>query len=120
MRERMLALLSEISGITVVGHAEDELGAIERIDTLLPDVVILDLNLQSGSGFEVLKNIKQRHPATKVMVLTNYADDFYVKRCMDAGADYFFDKSFQFMWVGKALRQLANPDAANGRLGPLQ
>jgi len=120
MRERMEVMLSEIPGITLVGHAADELGAIERIDALLPDVVILDLNLQTGSGFEVLKYIKQHHAATKIMVLTNYADDFYIKRCMDAGADYFFDKSFQFMWVGKALRQLANPDGANGQFGASQ
>lgn len=120
MHKHLLAMLSEIPGITVVGHAADELGAIERIDALLPDVVILDLNLQAGSGFEVLKNIKEHHAATRVMVLTNYADEFYIKRCMDAGADYFFDKSFQFMWVGKALRQLANPDGPNGQFGALQ
>lgn len=120
MHKHLLAMLSEIPGITLVGHAADELGSIERIDTLLPDVVILDLNLQAGSGFEVLKYIKQHHAATKVMVLTNYADDFYIKRCMDAGADYFFDKSFQFMWVGKALRQLANPDGQHGAVGTLQ
>lgn len=120
MHQHLLTMLSEIPGITVVGHAVDECGAIERIGKLLPDVVILDLNLQSGSGFQVLKNIKEHHAATKVMVLTNYADDFYLNRCMNSGADYFFDKSFQFMWVAKALRQLANPGGLADKFGALQ
>jgi DNA-binding NarL/FixJ family response regulator len=64
---------------------------------MLPDIVILDLNLQPGSGIAVLKNIKKHHADIKVMVLTNCTDEFYVNACKRANADYFFDKSFQFM-----------------------
>lgn len=99
MRESLRSMLSEFHDVRIVGYAADEPGAIEQIDALLPDVVILDLNLQSGSGVAVLKNIKKYHAGIKVMVLTNCTDEFYVDACKRANADYFFDKSFQFMQV---------------------
>ena len=120
MRAHLEAMLHEIPGISVVGHAVDELGAIECIATLLPDVVILDLSLQTGSGINVLENTKKHHSAIKVMVLTNHADEFYINYCMDASADYFFDKTFQFMEVDKELRQLAFTRRVNGYFGALQ
>lgn len=99
MRESLRSMLSEFHDVRIVGYAADEPGAIEQINALLPDVVILDLNLQSGSGVAVLKNIKKHHAAIKVMVLTNCTDEIYVDACKRANADYFFDKSFQFMEV---------------------
>jgi len=95
MDKGLQSVLSDIPDVTVVGHSVDELDAIEHIDALLPDVVILDVSLQSGSGVGVLKNVKEHHAGIKVMVLTYYSDEFYVDRCKRAGADYFFDKSFQ-------------------------
>ncbi|MDD5240689.1 MAG: response regulator transcription factor [Sulfuricella sp.] len=117
MRERLESLLAEVPDVAVIGHAVDESGAIERIDALLPDVVILDLNLQSGSGIDVLKSVKARHTAIKVAVLTNHADEVYRSRCMSAGADYFFDKTLQFMEIGAVLKELAamrQPGEKNG------
>lgn len=99
MRESLRSMLSEFHDVRIAGYAADETGAIEHVNALLPDVVILDLNLQSGSGVAVLKNIKKYHAEIKVMVLTNCTDEFYVDACKRAHADYFFDKSFQFMQV---------------------
>ena len=99
MRESLRSMLSEFHDVKIAGYAADETGAIEHINALLPDVVILDLNLQSGTGVAVLKNVKKHHPEIKVMVLTNCTDEIYVDACKRANADYFFDKSFQFMQV---------------------
>lgn len=99
VRESLRGMLSEFQDVKIVGYSADETDAIEHINSLLPDVVILDLNLQTGSGVAVLKNIKKRHPEIKVMVLTNCNGEFYVDACKRANADYFFDKSFQFMQV---------------------
>lgn len=103
VREHMQSMLSAIPGVDVVGYATDEQGAIERINALLPDVVTLDLNLKPGSGISVLEIIKKQHPEMKVIVLTNYTDEFYANSCKRAGADYFFDKTFQFSRVRSAL-----------------
>ena len=99
MRASLLAMLSEFHNIRIAGYAADEAGAIKQINTALPDVVILDLNLQSGTGVAVLKNIKKHHAGIKVMVLTNCNGELYADACKRANADYFFDKSFQFMEV---------------------
>jgi DNA-binding NarL/FixJ family response regulator len=99
MRESLRSMLSEFPEAMIAGYAADEAGAIEQINALLPDIVILDLNLQSGTGVAVLKNVKKHHPEIKVMVLTNCNGELYVEACKRANADYFFDKSFQFMQV---------------------
>ena len=109
VREHLQSMLSDIHGVSVVGYAVDELNAIERINTLLPDVVTLDLRLQSGSGFKVLENIKKHHPEIKVIVLTNDDHRIYEDSCMRAGADCFFDKSFQLSRVYSALWLWCNP-----------
>lgn len=113
VREHMQSMLSEIPDIKVIGYAVDELGAIERINALLPDVVTLDLCLQPGSGINVLEYVKKHHPGIKVIVLTNYDDGFYVDKCMRAGADLFFDKTFQFSRVYSALWLWNNGDSTN-------
>lgn len=105
MREILRMMLAEFHDVKIVGYAADEAGAIKQVNTLLPDVVILDLNLQPGSGIAVLKDIKKHHADIKVMVLTNCTDEIYVDACKRANADYFFDKSFQFM---KAREVFAN------------
>lgn len=112
----LIAMLSEIPGIKVAGHAVDEQGAIERIGATHPDVVLLDIALHPGSGINVLQFIKKHIPAIKVLVLTNYADEFYFNRCMGAGADYFFDKSLQFMQVGALLKQMLASSGPNDKL----
>ncbi len=99
MDKYLRSMLSDISGVTVVGHSVDEQDAIKHIDALLPDVVILDVSLQSGSGIGVLENVKKHHAKIKVIMLTYYSDEYYADRCKRAGADYFFDKSFQLAQV---------------------
>lgn len=118
--DELKAMFSEIPGVEVIGHAVDEQGAIERIGAARPDVVILDIALNPGSGINVLRVIKKRHPGIKVVVLTNYTDECYASRCTDAGADYFFDKSLQFMRVGALLRQLLTADDPDNRPVALQ
>lgn len=120
VRASLDSLLSGIPGVSVAGYATDEAGAIEGIDTLLPDFVILDLHLQQGTGLNVLINMKKNHARMKVAVLSNFASALYVSACRQAGADYFFDKSFQFMLLGQLLAQLVSPEGLNGEITALQ
>lgn len=120
MRDSLQSVLSDMSDVKVVGHSVDEQDAIEHIDALLPEVVILDVSLQSGSGIGVLENVKKRHAGIKVMVFTHYTDAFYADRCKGAGADYFFDKSFQFMQLREALWKLAHPSRPDNKINALQ
>lgn len=116
VRERMQAMLSSIPGVAVLGYSKDELGALEDINSLLPDVVTLDLGLQSGNGFNVLKGVKKDHPEIKVIVVTNHGDEYYYDVCMRAGADCFFDKTFQLPQVYLTLWAWSNGDSADSNL----
>jgi CheY-like chemotaxis protein len=120
MLNNLQSMLSDVPGIAVIGMAVDESHAIERINALRPDVVTLDIHLQSGSGLGVLKNIKEHYAGIKVMMLTNCPEYIYIDYCMSLGADYFFDKSLQYMQFCDALRSLAQLERAGNGSGTLQ
>ena len=87
--------------------------AIDGIRTTHPGAVILDLQLEDGSGLDVLKAVHPASPALHVAVLTNYATDQHRRACMDAGAEYFLDKSSDFPRIQEIVqRWTARPDGA--------
>lgn len=104
--ERLIAMLSEIPEIEIVGQAQEPLEAINSIQRLKPDAVILDIRLRGGSGIDVLQSIKKDNPALLVIILTNYPYPQYREKCMDTGADFFFDKSTEFEKITKVFKKL--------------
>ncbi len=96
VRERLVTMLDELAGIEIVGQAENVAEAISAIRKLQPDVVILDIRMPGGSGIDVLQNIKRDEAAPMVIILTNYPYPGYRQKCMNAGADFFLDKSTEF------------------------
>ncbi len=103
IRERLLTLLAPVAGIRVVGFAERADDAIREIVRQRPDAVILDLNLASGSGIEVLRALRAEAPEVEVFVLTNFANSQYRRLCTSLGAHGFFDKSTEFEKVRDAI-----------------
>jgi DNA-binding NarL/FixJ family response regulator len=59
--------------------------------------------MPKGSGADVLSDLKKLNPTPKVIMLTNYPHPENRKKCMDGGADYFFDKSNEFQKVVSVL-----------------
>lgn len=106
VRERLVHLLADLGGIEVVGQAEDAVEARNLAAALKPDVAILDLRMPNGSGADVLADIKKFDPAPKVIMLTNYSQPENRRKCIDRGADYFFDKSTEFQKVVSVLKGL--------------
>lgn len=104
--ERLARLVSRHHNIRVVGHAATEQDAVRDIERLAPDVVLLDIRLDEGSGFEVLKQIKANEHPPFVIVLTNYAYPQYRDRFLAQGADFFFDKSEEIEQMLQALDML--------------
>jgi len=106
IRKRLVSMLADVSGADVIGHAENAADAIASILSARPDVLILDIKLKAGSGIEVLQNIKRRMPAMAVIMLTNYASEEYRKKCLEAGAEYFLDKTNEFEQLRPIIEQL--------------
>jgi hypothetical protein len=63
----------------------------------------------------VLENIKKCHSTIKIIVLSHYTDELCVDRCKRAGADYFFDKSFQLMQLKEILWKWAHTDRLDNK-----
>jgi DNA-binding NarL/FixJ family response regulator len=113
VRERLVTLLSEVEGVEVVGSADNAEEGIAGISMKQPDVAILDIRMPSGSGISVLEEVKKRDDSPVVIMLTNYPYPQYRKKCMEAGADYFFDKSSEFHMVTDVLsRMIAEREGA--------
>ncbi len=89
-------MLDELTGVEIVGQADNVADAINAIRRLQPDVVILDIRMPGGSGIDVLRKTKQNGTGPMVIILTNYPFSGYRQKCMDAGADFFLDKSTEF------------------------
>ncbi len=106
VRERIIAMISENPGIEITGQAKNAQEGINSILKLKPDVVILDIRMPGGNGIEVLKNIKKNNSAPTIIILTNYPYPQYRKKCLEAGADYFFDKSTEFNKIIEVIKKL--------------
>ncbi len=117
VRKNLNSMLAEFDGVRIVGYAVGEEDAIRQVELLHPDAVVLDIKLQSGSGVNVLKHTKKHHADIKVIVLTNCTEDEYVEACRKAHADYFFDKSFQFMRVRDVFAEWNCTGSANSTAG---
>ena len=105
IRERLVQMLEAMPAVKVLGHAETPADAIERINLTQPDVVILDIKLKGGSGIKVLRDVKKHMPAIVVVMLTNYATPQFRSECMQAGADYFLDKTNEFQNIASILEK---------------
>lgn len=96
VRRRLAEMLRHVARVTVAGEAGSVAEALATIPLLRPDLVVLDLHLPDGDGVAVLESVKRIVPAPVVVMLSNYADDFYRTWCKAAGADFFLDKAKQF------------------------
>ena len=119
--EIMSALLRELlegNGATIVGRADSAETAIRDIALVKPDVVIIDVALASGNGFDVLKSLRDHPPAKQPLrvMLTNYAIASYRAAAKRLGADYYLDKSSQIPELLRLLRSL-HRSAKNGNGG---
>jgi DNA-binding NarL/FixJ family response regulator len=96
VRERLVRAIEDLPGLSIVGTADDVPAAITGLTTQNPDALILDLQLPSGSGLQVLRAIRNRIPHLRVIVMTNFAAEPYRKAALAAGAEIFLDKSAEF------------------------
>ena len=107
IRRRLVSMLSEIPGVQLVGEASGAMEGAELIRKEQPDVVILDIRMPDRSGIGLLEDIKNDSDRPTIIILTNYPYAAYQKRCMELGANHFFDKSTEFAELETVVRELA-------------
>ncbi len=87
LREGLRALISSNPDFDIVGEAEDGRDAIRCVETLVPDLILLDLSMPRMNGMEAIKEIKKQCPETKILVLTVHRTEEYILATLRAGAN---------------------------------
>ena len=106
VREQLEILVSEIEGVGLAGRAMDAIEGMQAVERLKPDVVILDITMLGGIGIQTLEMIKAYGTAPVVIVLTLYPSPQYRDKCLQVGAEYFFDKTTAFDRVTEVLQTI--------------
>lgn len=93
-RSKLLNLLSEMPEIKLIGTAENGMSAIEMINRLKPDIVLLDIVMPQLDGFGVMEYLYEHNIFTKVIVVSALAHENFIQRALSLGAKYYVAKPF--------------------------
>lgn len=109
----------------VVGIADNGETAIEKVEALQPDIVLIDIEMPGMNGLNATSIICQRHPHVKVIVLSAHDDDTYLGKSLRAGAQGYILKNTTAEDLAAQIRSIYNGDnqviaaGANGNYGNL-
>ncbi len=93
VREGIKILLEKATEIKIVDDAEDGNSALEKIATLQPDIVLLDINMPGVDGLAVADKIRHQFPQVKIIMLSSHDDESYVRKSTQLGAKGYLLKS---------------------------
>lgn len=110
-RKGLARLLDAQPDFEVVGEAADGAEAIQRVQALRPDVVLMDLRMPVCDGLEATREIKRDHPSVRVVMLTVSEDDQDFFAAIRCGADGYLVKDMRPEGLFRELRGLANGEA---------
>ncbi|MEW5986872.1 MAG: response regulator transcription factor [Chloroflexota bacterium] len=104
VRQGLRALLDMEPDFSIIGEAADGLVAVEMVERLRPDVLVVDLMLPGLGGLEVTREVGRRSPQTQVVILTMYAEESYVWEALSHGAKGYVLKDASATELIRAVR----------------
>lgn len=107
VRRGLRAFLESEEDIEVVGEATDGAEAVEKVQALLPDVVLMDLVMPGMGGITAIREIGEISPSSRVLVLTSFSEDEQVFPSIKAGAMGYLLKDVLAEELGSAIRSVA-------------
>jgi DNA-binding NarL/FixJ family response regulator len=103
--QRLQILLSGLKQVGKTEAAENVEKALSLLGSFRPHIIILDISMPGMNGIDMLKQIRERNDISPVIImLTNHAFSFYREECMRLGADYFLDKSRDFLMIPAIIK----------------
>lgn len=106
VREGFAEVIKTHTGLTVCGEAESAAEAMTAVERLKPDLVVVDLSLQGGSGLDLIKNLKSLHPLLPMLVLSMHDEAVYAERALRAGALGYVMKRQDSATLLRAIREV--------------
>ena len=92
VRKGLCAILEGDKEIEVVGDAENGREAIKKVEQVQPDIVLMDITMPGLNGLETTRQLKKRHPKTKILILTMHDNEEYIFETLRAGASGYLVK----------------------------
>jgi len=108
VREGLTLLINREADLSVCGVAEEMHSALRAIETLRPDILIVDISLNGPDGLDLLKAIRMREPGLPVLILSMHDESIYAERALRAGANGYIMKQEATERVLVALRRILN------------
>jgi two-component system response regulator DevR len=115
VRDGIRAMLQAEDDVVVTSEAGTVREAVDEADRTRPDVIVMDVRLSDGSGIEATREIRAKHPETKVLMLTSFADDEALFASIMAGASGYVLKQVK---SGDLMRAIRAVGAGNSLLDP--
>jgi len=122
VREGLAQMIRREPDLAVCGQAEDAQTALQMIQALKPDIIIVDISLHGPDGLDLLKSVRAKDPGLPVLVLSMHDESIYAERSLRAGANGYIMKQEATENVLVALRRILNhevyvsPQVANKML----
>jgi len=104
VREWLANLINEQPDLRICGEASNAPQAFQKIGVEKPDIVIVDISLEGGSGIDLIKNIKATHPDVAMIVLSMHDESLYAERALRAGARGYIMKREATKKILQAIR----------------
>ena len=111
VREGLAARIAHQPDLEVCGEAEDIDQALAMMDATGADVVVIDISLKTGSGIDLIRRIKARHPGARLLVCSMYPDSLYAERALRAGAQGYINKENTTGRIVEAIRSVRDGQA---------
>ena len=108
MREGIRQLLEFDGSIEVIEEAADGYECLEKIQTVKPDVLLLDINMPKKNGIEVLEEIRKKNMDVKVLILTVHNEVEYLLKAVDIGVEGYILKESESAELKKAINCIVN------------
>lgn len=103
-------MINHADGLAVCGEAETVQAALEQIESLKPDLAVVDITLKGNNGIELLKSIKAEFPDLPTLVLSMHDESIYAERALRAGARGYVMKQEASDHVMTAIRKVLDGD----------
>ena len=108
VRVGLRTVLHNHHGITVVGEAGTKTAAVQAVNRLRPDIVLMDLRLPDGSGIDAGRSILANQPTTRIIFLTSFSDDTSALAAVLAGAQGYILKNIDSTRLIQSIRAVFN------------
>jgi NarL family two-component system response regulator LiaR len=108
MRDALQMAFTDEADLQVIGEAEDAIQALKLLETLTPDIILMDLLMPNMNGLEAIAKIVETNPQARILVLSSMEDEERIVSAIQAGALGYFPKTAPRSYLLEAIRKVAD------------